>query len=750
VNSNEFVSAADRADRASLATAVRDHRAGRLREAVSGYEALLARTPNDADLLQLLGVALAQLGRHADGAVLLARSLELQPNRPAVLLNLAQALHTLGREEEALRACDGALALDQSLAAGYRTRAAVLTALGRRDEALANAGQAVRFALQDAGAHADLGAALAAVGRDYEAVECFERATSLDPNLAAAHHNFAVLSARQGQHERALQGFDRALALQPHQPALHAQRGNALKALERLPEAAESYSLALALEPGNPEALHNRAVVYSLLGRHTEALRDYDALAAEHRESAADLVGRGAALVALRRYADALAPLERAIESLPGEAEAHIQRAVALLNLERHAEAVESFDRALALRPDVPEVLNNRGIALTATRRLPEALGSFIRSAVIDATNFDTHINLGIVFKTLGRHREAAASFDRALALKPTDSSARFALAFLYLSLGEFGLGWPLYEARFDVPELGNPRRRFNVPRWQGSEPLTGRTLLVHAEQGLGDVMQFCRYLPLLAAQGATIVFEVMPSLKALLRTLPGPIHIIGRGEPVPAVDYFCPLLSLPHALGTRVDTIPAQGPYLAAEPARIARWEERLRTLPGLRVGLAWQGNPKAEEFIWARGRSFPLAALEPLAQLPGVSLVSLQKGPGSEQLARGPFADRIADLGTDLDSGPDAFLDSAAVMASLDLVVSCDTSIVHLAAALGRPVWTALSFSPEWRWLLERNDSPWYPTMRLFRQPTDGDWSAVATAMVRALAPLAAQRAGNPDRAR
>jgi hypothetical protein len=283
------------------------------------------------------------------------------------------------------------------------------------------------------------------------------------------------------------------------------------------------------------------------------------------------------------------------------------------------------------------------------------------------------------------------------------------------------------------------------VPRWQGSEPLAGKTLLVHAEQGLGDVMQFCRYLPLLAAQGGTIVFEVMPSLKALLHSLPGDIHIIARGEPVPAVDYYCPLLSLPHALKTRVDTIPAQVPYLAAEPERVAKWTERLRELPGMRVGLAWQGNPKVEKLIWARGRSFPLAALEPLAQLPGVSLLSLQKGPGHEQLARVPFADRIVDLGTDLDSGPDAFLDSAAVMANLDLVVSCDTSIVHLAGALGRPVWTALSVSPEWRWLLERNDSPWYPTMRLFRQPTEGDWGAVVTAIVRALAPLAAQRGGN-----
>jgi hypothetical protein len=364
---------------------------------------------------------------------------------------------------------------------------------------------------------------------------------------------------------------------------------------------------------------------------------------------------------------------------------------------------------------------------------------------VLNGAAADTHTNIGILLKILGRHREAAASLDRALALKPSDAAAKFALAFLYLSLGEFALGWPLYEARFDVPALGNPRRRFDVPRWQGSEPLAGRALLVHAEQGLGDVIQFCRYLPLLAAQGADIVFEVMPSLKALLRTLPGSIHIIGRGEPLPAVDYYCPLLSLPYALKTRVDTIPAPVPYLAPEPERVARWAERLRALPGMRVGLAWQGNPKVEKLIWARGRSLPLAALEPLAQLPGVSLLSLQKGPGCEQLAQVPFADRIVDLGTDLDRGADAFLDTAAIMASLDLVVSCDTSIVHLAGALGRPVWTALNVSPEWRWLLERDDNPWYPTMRLFRQSTDGDWVTVVTAIVQALAPLAAQRAGN-----
>jgi tetratricopeptide (TPR) repeat protein len=738
------LNATDQADRASLAAAVRDHRAGRLREAVSAYETLLRRTPNDADLLQLLGVALAQLGRHAEGATFLARSLEIKPDRPSVLLNLAQALHTLGREEEALRAADRALALDRSLAGGYRARATVLTALGRREEALASAGQAVRLAMQDAGAHADLGSALQAVGREREALECFERAIALDPNLAAAHHNHAILLARGGEHERALQSYDRALALQPHFAVLHTNRGNALKELGRLQDAVQSYSLALAVEPGNPDTLHNRAVAHSLLGQHAEALRDYDTLFAQGKASAPDLVGRGAALVALGRYGEALGPLERATEILPGEAEAHIQRGVALLNLERNPEAVECFDRGLAIRPNVPEVLNNRGVALMAAGRLSEALQTFIGAGVVSGSA-DIRTNMGIVLKSLGRHREAAASFGRALDLKPNDPAAQFALAFLHLTLGKFNLGWPLYEARFDVPAFGNPKRHFNVPRWNGTEPLAGKRLLVYAEQGLGDVIHFCRYLPLLAAQQVTVVFEVMPSLQALLRTLPGAIQIIGRGEPLPAVDYYCPLLSLPLAFKTQLDTIPAQTSYLAPEPDRVARWASRLQAVPGLRVGIAWQGNLAVEKLVWARGRSIPLAALEPLAHLSGVSLVSLQKGPGLEQLRNAPFADRIVDLSADLDPGPDAFLDTAAVMASLDLVISSDTSIAHVAGALGRPVWTALPLSPEWRWLLDRSDSPWYPSMRLFRQTTDGDWGTVVTEIVAALRPLAAHRAGS-----
>jgi tetratricopeptide (TPR) repeat protein len=733
----QSLTATDQAEQTHLAAAVRAHRAGHLREAVAGYEALLQRTPDDAEVLQLLGVALAQLGRCADAVAPLARSLELKPDRPSVLLNLAQALHTLGREEEALRACNRALALDASLAGGYRTRAAAFTALGCREEALANAGQAVRLALRDGGAHADLGVALEAVGREREALECFERAVALDPNLAAAHHNRALLLARLGEHERALQSFDAALALQPHRAALIANRANTLRELGRLAEAEQSYTLALAIEPHDPLTLQARALVRYLQRRYVEALQDYEALAARGEQTAPALIGHGATLVALRRYGEALAPLERAIELDPADAEAHIQRGVTLLNLERHAAALDSFDRALELRPGAAEVLNNRAISLAATGRLSEALESLVRSALLAGMSAENHTNIGIVLKSLGRHREAAASFGRALTYKPHDPSARFALAFLYLALGEFTLGWPLYEARFEVPALANPARHFTVPRWRG-EPLAGKTLLVHAEQGLGDVIQFCRYLPLLAAQGVTVVFEVMPSLRALLRTLPPAISLVGRGEALPPVDYYCPLLSLPLAFNTRLDTIPAQVPYLTAELERTARWMQRLGELPGRRVGIAWQGNPAVEKLIWARGRSVPLAALEPLAQLGGVSLVSLQKGAGVEQLRDLPFAGRIIDLSADLDRGPDAFLDTAAVMAGLDLIISCDTSIAHLAGALGRPVWTVLAASPEWRWGLERSDSPWYPTMRLFRQTSDGDWNTVVAAITTALQEL------------
>ncbi len=759
------------ANRERLEAAVRHHDAGRLREAVGLYEEVLRAAPNDADVMQRLGGALAQLGEFEEGAHLMATSLELKPDRPQVLLNLARALLSLGRPEDALQCTNRAVALDGSAADAFRLRGTVLATLGHTQQALANFGQAVRLAPADAGALTDLGVALEASGRATDALTCFERAIELDANQIFAYHNLAIAAARMGDHERALRSLDRALALQPGHPTLLNNQGNSLKELGRLSEAIESYSRALAAEPGNAETLHNRAAVNMLLERYADALKDYDELLVRHGEKTPDLIGRGAALLALGRNADALAPLEKAAALLPDDHDVHVQHGVALLRLERHAEAVASFNRALAIKRDRPEVLNNRGVALAALGRTDEALEDFIEAGSLAGDSAETHTNMGVLFKSIGRYRQAAASFDRALSLKRDDPAASFELAFLQLTLGEFRKGWPLYEARFRVPALAIPARDFGVPRWDGKASLEGKTLLVHAEQGLGDTIQFVRYLPLLVEKGASVVFEVMPQLMALLRSLPagtarsgtatpgirarsaltpgaatppGPrVEIVARGEPLPPADYHCPLLSLPFVLDTQLDSIPNEVPYLFADPARVATWSTTLRKLPGLRVGIAWQGNPQVERLIWARGRSIPLRSLAPLAEIPGVSLVSLQKGPGAEQLREVPFRERILDLGEELDRGSDAFLDTAAIMAGLDFIITSDTSIAHLAGALARPVWVALNAAADWRWLLDRNDSPWYPTMRLFRQPDRArGWEPVIAAIVAALAPLASQR--------
>ena len=686
--------------------------------------------------MQQLGVTLAQLGGHEQGAGLLAASLEIKPDRPPVLLNLARALLALQRPEDALRCCERALALDASSAAAHRLRGSTLTSLGRHAEALANLGQAVRLAPSDAGALTDLGVALAAGDRAHDAVTCFERAVAIDPHQAAPHHNLALLLARTGDQARALESLDRALALEPGNPALHINRGTTLKALDRLPEASQSYSLALAIEPGNGTALRNRAVVNLLLQKYPDALEDYNRALALDGERPQDVIGRGATLLALGRNTEALVLLERAAALLPGERDAHVQLGVALLRLERHAEAIASFDRALAIKRDSPEVLNNRGVALAALGRVEEALQNFIESAAQAGGVADTHTNVGVAFKSLGKFREATWAFERALGLKWNDAAASFELGFLHLTLGDYSKGWSLYEARFRVPALNIPDRDFRAPRWDGRTSLEGRTLLVHAEQGLGDTIQFARYLPLLTARGATVIFEVMPQLTALMASLPAAVRLVPRGAALPPVACHCPLLSLPLAFDTQLSSIPAAVPYLSSEPARVAHWSDRLPARRGLRIGIAWQGSMNVERLLWARGRSMPLAALAPLAAIEDVSLVSLQKGPGAEQLHQVPFRDRITDLGPEFDSTSDAFLDAAAVMKNLDLVITSDSAIAHLAGALGQPVWVTLSATADWRWLLERTDSPWYPTMRLFRQALRNDgWDGVVADLVAAV---------------
>jgi len=357
--------------------------------------------------------------------------------------------------------------------------------------------------------------------------------------------------------------------------------------------------------------------------------------------------------------------------------------------------------------------------------RPAEALADFVRAVSLRPDYVEAHTNAGITLRGLARYPEALASLDRALALRPNDPAASWCKALLKLGLGEFREGWPLFEARLRLEPARRLQRNFDKPRWMGDEPLAGKTLLVHAEQGLGDTLQFCRYIPRLEELRARVVLEVQPVLKPLLGSLAMRGMLIGRGEPLPEFDLHTPLGSLPLALHTELATIPGGVPYLRVDAEAVRSWGERLARLPGLKVGLNWYGNPEAEKLAALEARSFPLATAAALARVAGVSLVSLQKGDGAEQRTRVEFGRAIAQLTDPAHMGPDEIAnETAAILKGLDLVITADTALAHLAGALGVRVWVVLQAVPDWRWLIGRTDSPWYPTMRLFRQSTPGDW--------------------------
>jgi Flp pilus assembly protein TadD len=524
------------------------------------------------------------------------------------------------------------------------------------------------------------------------AIPAYRRVLAAKPRHPDALHMLGVALAQSGRPADALPLIQAALETYPSSAMVHLNLGNTLKALQRQSEALICYRRAAELAPERIEMHEAMCQTAVALGEHS------------------DVLASSALALALR----------------PDDASLLLCRASALLGLDRAAEALVCCDRASRLRPDDWDVHARRGISLTKLRRLTEAEQSFTRATALNPTNAILHCYLGNLYVTQGRHEQAVTSFVRALELKPDDLDAGWNLALVRLVRGEFRQGWELYELRFVLDARRGHPPRFSERRWTGREDLRGKRILLWSERGLGDTLQFSRYAPLVRDLGAEVIVEVQTPLKALLeRQFPG-VRVIGRDEPVPDFDYQCPLLGVPGALGTEPDTIPADVPYLVVDAAAVERWLSRLPAGDALRVGIVWQGNPEAER-NWASGRSWPLEALEPLSRQPGVCLISLQTGRGAEQVASVGFADRIVSFGEDLDAGPHAFLDTAAILMSVDLLITCDTSVAHLAGALGVPVWVALHTTSEWRWLLGRQDSPWYPTMRLFRQQTAGDWGSV-----------------------
>ena len=523
-------------------------------------------------------------------------------------------------------------------------------------------------------------------GRLREAEKLYSRVLKAAPDNFDALHLLGLIKAQSGQMGEAYRLMSAALKINPNVPDVLINFANVLHGLKRDDEALASIDKALALRPGDPEALLYRGNALNALNRPNEALPCFDAVLARspgHRDA---LLNRGVARAALGHHDQALTDFDAILARAPKDVEALYNRGTALIELGRYADALLALDHALGSSPQHLRAWNNRGRALQA----------------------------------LNRHEEAIASFDKALAADRTYGDAHFNAAMSLLTCGNLQRGFSEYEWRWKRTGMTDARRGYSGRLWLGEFPIDRRTILLSAEQGLGDTIQFVRYAPLLARMGAQVVLEVQAELKELLSAVDGVSSCHARGETLPAYDLYCPLGSLPLALKTEPATIPSADRYIGADEVHIAKWRPRLEALGRPRIALAWSGNP---QHVNDRNRSIPLSRLAPLWSSGAKHFVGVQRElrEGDAELLAGE--PRVTQLGTELDD----FADTAAVLALVDLVITVDTSVAHLAGAMGRPVYVLVPFSPDWRWTLAGESSRWYPTARLFRQPSVGDWDSV-----------------------
>ena len=493
----------------------------------------------------------------------------------------------------------------------------------------------------------------------------------------------------------------------------------------QLADAELAYRHLLARDPDNAAALHLLGILVGRSGRPQEAVELLRRCIQICPEDATAHASLGTALHSLGDDENAMAHFQRSVELQPESAEAQYNLGKALRDRKENPAAAEAFRRAVQLQPALAPAWNNLGNTLRELEQAEEAAECYRKSLQLRPNHPQTLHNLGLAYKDVIRLDDAMRCFDAALALDPAHHECRVSQAMVLLLRGDFERGWREYEARWNLTRAFT-RPSFSQPLWDGSNP-AGSTLLLHSEQGFGDTIQFSRYAPLLVERGAKVILVCQRELRPLLATLDGIGPVLDPGEQPPPFDAYRPLMSLPMVLGTTPPTIPARVPYLKADPSRVDRWRNRIGD-DGLRIGIAWAG---AAGYLNDRNRSIPLAMLAPLAQVPGVRLYSLQKGPAADQTSALPAAMSVFDFTPELHD----FADTAALIQNLDLVISVDTAVAHLAGALAKPVWVLLPFSPDWRWMIDRDDSPWYPTLRLFRQQQLRRWQEVVERVAQSL---------------
>jgi hypothetical protein len=575
----------------------------------------------------------------------------------------------------------------------------------------------------------------------------------IQPKHFDALHLLGVIALQAQNHSRAVDLINQAIELYPHNAAFYSSRGAALQELKQYDAAIASYDQAITLKPDYADAWYNRGLALQGSSKLEAAVASYDKVLALRPDLAEAWSNRGAALQGLNQLEAAVASYDHAIKIKPDYAEAWSNRGVALQRLNQLDAAVASFDKAIALRPFFAEAFNNRGLALAELnlydsalssfdqairikpdyaeawynrgnaqeelKELEAALSSYYKAITLKPDYAEALCNQGVALQQLNMLDAAIASYDKTIAIKPHFSAAYLNKALALLLSGDYEKGWELYEWRWKTSDFRLPKRSFIQALWLGNFYITGKTILLHSEQSFGDTIQFCRYVEFVAELGARVILEIEEPLVGLLKQLDGVAEIVVKGATLPAFDCHCPLMSLALAFNTTLDTIPSFPKYLSSDKGKLAEWERRLGPKTKPRIGLVWSSQTRHYN---VHNRSVQLSSL--IKQLPpDFQYVSLQKEVIDADRTTLRSQKNIVHYGDELKD----FTDTAALCDLMDLVISVDTSVAHLSAAIGKPTWVLTQFSPSWRWLIDRTDSPWYPGVKLYRQDAIGDWTSV-----------------------
>jgi len=713
-----------------LSLANNNHQAGRLDDAEKLYRQVLAAQPDHPDALHLLGVIAHQVGRNDMAMELIGRAITLRPTSADYYSNIGLVFVARGDIDQAIAAFQKAIELKPDY-----------------PEALFNL------------------ANMAGVKGEYNiAINLYQRAAQSRPRFWPGFRNLAKALTKTGQWDRAVAAYQQTLAIQGTEPNGQTMRaellhelGDALYSAGQIAQAGNSYQEALKLKPESWEVLNNLGNCFCSMRRFAEGIEVYRRSLALRPQSPATLNNVGNALVAIGQTDQAILAYRQGLEIQSDIPDLWGNLGNAFKRKRQMDQAIECYQKVLALSPNSAQALAHMADAMFEKRQYPHAMQCCLQALAADVTCPDAHNVMGNLRMVEGDIDQAIASFQQAMVLRrndidscnnlgsayyargdidkaiecyqsvisqrPDHAMAHWNFGLMLLTRGEYQRAWPEYEWRWQVNEF-NLRRNFNQSHWNGQN-LDGKRIMLYSEQGLGDVLQFVRYAPLVAARGGKVIVSCQPELHRLLKSMPEISELHDWKQAPMRFDSHCPLMSLPGVFNSTVADIPSQVPYLHADPELIEHWKSRMPE--GVRkIGLAWAGRP---EHFNDRNRSFPLSTFAPLAGAGGLWFTSLQVGePGRHERPPGleltDWTDELKDLA-----------DTAALIANLDLVITADTAVAHLAGAMGKPVWILLAFMPDWRWMLHRSDSPWYPTARLFRQPTRGDWQSPMAQIVQAL---------------